>query len=170
MLFNYAYSYQFSDYSTTLEPYVYNYSNDWLDFCYWNDIVHEPGRSLENKTTELLGTCKCEAATAPSAPAQPTSRFAAPVSDTTVAKARIDSVPKKTREDSAYCMRFWQEWARNRLQAANLRVPPFSELDKQGLQYWLSRFILEIRTKKRHRVCSKHTASHCVWNYATLAS
>ncbi len=73
------------------------------------DLVHEPGRSLENTTTELLGMCKYEAATAPSAPAQPTSRFAAPVSDTTVAKARIDSVPKKTREDSAYCVRLWQE-------------------------------------------------------------
>ena len=31
---------------------------------------------------------------------------------------------------------------------SNVEIPPLAELDKQGLQYWLSRFLMEIRTKK----------------------
>ena len=31
---------------------------------------------------------------------------------------------------------------------ASVEVPPLSQLDKQGLKYWLSRFVMEIRTKK----------------------
>ena len=31
---------------------------------------------------------------------------------------------------------------------SNVEIPPLAELDKQGLQYCVSRFLMEIRTKK----------------------
>ncbi len=38
-------------------------------------------------------------------------RYAPPRTDEAVTKARAESVPKKTREDTAYCMKLWQDWA-----------------------------------------------------------
>ena len=81
--------------------------------------------------------------------AQPASgRYAKPVTDDEVTKARYESVPKKTRDDSAYCVRLWEDWAKNRQKVVSVEVPPLSQLDKQGLKYWLSRFVMEVRTKK----------------------
>ena len=31
---------------------------------------------------------------------------------------------------------------------SNVEIPPLAELDKKGLQYWLSLFLMGIRTKK----------------------
>ena len=81
--------------------------------------------------------------------AQPASgRYAKPVTDDEVTKARYESVPKKTRDDSAYCVRLWEDWAKNRQKVVSVEVPPLSQLDKQGLKYWLSPFVMEVRTKK----------------------
>ena len=105
----------------------------------------DPRRSLENAVEALLSTSGHKQDQKPeTVPAQPSSRrYTIPVTDTDVAKARVESVPKKTREDSSYCVK---DWASNRQQ--NVEIPPLAELDKQGLQYWLSRFLMEIRTKK----------------------
>ena len=45
---------------------------------------------------------------------------------------------------------------------ASVEVPPLSQLGKQWLKNWLSRFVMEVRTKK---VCSKLTSSYySLWN------
>jgi hypothetical protein len=101
-------------------------------------------------------------------------RYAIPVTDEEVAKARIESVPKKTREDSEYCIRLWKDWAENRNNLTGAVVPPLMELasDSERLQYWLSRFVMEIRTKKgitynpnslHHLVCGimRHIRKNC---------
>ena len=69
-------------------------------------------------------------------------------------KARYESVPKKTRDDSAYCVRLWEDWVSNRQKVASLEVPPLSQLDKQGLKYWLSRSVMEVRAKKGEKYAS----------------
>ena len=44
----------------------------------------------------------------------PQNRYAPPTTDEAVTKARADSVPKKTRDDTAYCVKLWHDWASNR--------------------------------------------------------
>ena len=71
-------------------------------------------------------------------------RYAIPKTDEEVTKARAESVPKKTRDDTACCVRLWTDWAENRNTQTNVLIPSLMQLDCQGLQYWLTRFILEI--------------------------
>ncbi len=71
-------------------------------------------------------------------------RYAPPRTDEAVTKARAESVPKKTREDTAYCMKLWQDWANNREILTDIVVPSLMELDKKDMQYWLCRFVLEV--------------------------
>ena len=52
---------------------------------------------------------------------------------------------------------------------SNVEIPPLAELDKKGLQYWLSRFLMEIRTKEGAEYAPnllRHNYSF--WNYASL--
>ena len=102
-------------------------------------------------------------------------RYAIPVIDEEVAKARIESVPKKTREDCEYCVRLWKDWAENQNNLTDAVVPPLKELasDSEGLQYWMSRFVMEISTKKEtaynpnslhHLVCgTMRYICDCLW-------
>ena len=77
------------------------------------ELVDTIGRSLEDEDgdstflSDLL--CMCEAVE----PNTKAVRYAIPVTDEVIAKARIESVPKKTREDSEYCVRLWKDWAEN---------------------------------------------------------
>ena len=107
-------------------------------------VLDDPGWGLENVVDELLRMCEQDQKPN-SALAQPASgKYAKPVTDDEVTKARYKSVPKKTRDDSAYCVRLWEDWAKNRQKMASVEVPPLSQLDKQGLKYWLSRFVMEV--------------------------
>ena len=72
------------------------------------DLV-DPGWGLENVVDELLRMCEQDQKPNP-ALAQPASgRYAKPVTNDEVTKARYESVPKKTRDDSSYCMRLWED-------------------------------------------------------------
>ena len=66
------------------------------------------------------------------------------MSDTDVVKARQQAVPKRTREDTAYCNRVWEGWAKSRMQYG-VQVQPLMSMDTLTLQYWLTDFILEVR-------------------------
>ena len=75
------------------------------------------------------------------------SRFAQPKSEAEIDKAHEESIPKKTREDTAYCVRLWETWAESRSLNTGNQVPPLAQMDTRELQYWLSRFIHEARKK-----------------------
>ena len=104
------------------------------------ELVDAIGQSLEDEDgdstflSDLLRMCK---AVEPDTKAV---RYAIPVTDEEVIKARIESAPKKTREDSEYCVRLWKDWAENRNNLTDAVVPPLKELasDSEGLQYWMS--------------------------------
>lgn len=101
------------------------------------------------------------------------SRYALPKTDEEIKRAREESVPKTTRTDTAYCIRLWNDWAENRNKHTNETVPPFDQLHDKGiLQCWLTRFILEVRSKKgteytpntlHHIVCGimRHLRQNC---------
>ena len=72
------------------------------------------------------------------------SRFAAPKTNEEVTEARQNAIPKKTRQDTDYCVRAWEAWRGNRnLQGSP--VPTLEDMDSQNLSYWLIRFVLEVR-------------------------
>ena len=64
-------------------------------------------------------------------------------------KAHKESIPKKAREDNAYCVRLWGTWAEStcRSQNTGVQITPLAMLDAQQLQYWLCRLIHEARKK-----------------------
>ena len=73
--------------------------------------------------------------------------FASPVSDEYIRQARLETVPKKTREDTKYCVNLWEEWRTYRLEHCSVSIPPMLELNNADLQFWLTRFIIEVRKK-----------------------
>ena len=77
-------------------------------------------------------------------PAKPQQRFAPAVSDLDVVKAHEQVIPKRTREDTAYCIRVWDEWTKCRLEHG-AQIQPLMTMDTSTLQHWLTYFILEVR-------------------------
>ena len=80
-------------------------------------------------------------------PAPPPPRFAALVNDEEIQKRRTESVPKNTAQDTLYCTRVWQEWGNHHGTAHSTAIPPLSAITPAQLQYWLTRFVLEVRKK-----------------------
>ena len=76
-------------------------------------------------------------------------RFAVPKTEEEVKQARKARVPKKTQIDTRYCTKIWKTWSEYRNSVVkNEQVPEdISTLDGDKLQYWLSRFVLEVRKK-----------------------
>ena len=70
-----------------------------------------------------------------------------PKSDNEVTEARKAGVPAKTRIDTDWCFSIWEEWQNYRSETTKTPIPPILLLDKAGLNYWLSRFILEVKKK-----------------------
>ena len=76
-------------------------------------------------------------------------RFAVPKTEKEVTEARKASVPKKTQTDTKYCMRLWNEWKMHQNIAAPTQSVPddITEMSCEALQYWMCRFVLEVRKK-----------------------
>lgn len=77
------------------------------------------------------------------------SRFANPKSDKEVNEMHATAIPKKTKEDTEYCMRIWNAWWKQRItemQDEQLIIPPdILQMNKEMLQHWLTLFVLEVR-------------------------
>ena len=56
-------------------------------------------------------------------------------------------MPKKTLEDIKYCTNLWSEWQRHRQETLGDSIPNLTELNRRELQYWLTRFVLEVRKR-----------------------
>lgn len=72
------------------------------------------------------------------------SRFATPKINKEVVKARLQAVPKKTRQDTEYCVRVWDAWRTNR-NVHGPAVPSLLDMEQATLACWLTRFVLEMR-------------------------
>ena len=72
--------------------------------------------------------------------------FAKVVTDQEVEEARAKGVPQKTQQDTKYCYGLWESWVEYRVQENGDNIGKIQELGKQELQYWLTRFILEVQT------------------------
>ena len=76
-----------------------------------------------------------------------TSQFASPKTDAEVASKRKKGIPKKTLEDTKYCLNLWEEWRKYCQQTTGDAIAPLSEMTQEEVQHWLTRFILEVRKK-----------------------
>ena len=75
-------------------------------------------------------------------------RFANPTTKEDLAAARISSVPKKTQDDMAYCMRIWNQWKSYRLElGVSTENTPITTLSKSSLDEEMSHFVLEVRKR-----------------------
>ena len=70
------------------------------------------------------------------------------------------AVPKRTMQDTQYCVRQWEAWRDHRNLSGPV-VPPLQDMDMRTLAHWLTRFILEVivcgimrhlRTTSRHEI------------------
>ncbi len=85
----------------------------------------------------------------PSQP-HPNQRFTAPKSDSEVKAAKENAVPKSTAKSTSWAVNIWREWRSHRMQAcgSHLACPPHLLLCRDHeLDYWLTRFILEVTRK-----------------------
>ena len=73
------------------------------------------------------------------------SRFAAPMTKESIQEARKMAIPKRTRQDTEYCVRVWEAWRKHRNDNLDSSVPCLLEMETQEMSHWMTRFALEIR-------------------------
>ena len=90
------------------------------------------------------------------------SRFATPVSDNEILRRRDSAIPQKTAQDTRFCTNVWQEWSDYHQKCHSSNIPQLNCISASDLQYWLTRFVLEIRKRDGseyppqtlHHICS----------------
>ena len=77
--------------------------------------------------------------------------YASPKGKATVQSARVASTPTKTKEQTEWAVKVWKEWALSRNTRFLSDKQPFSttfcELTVSEMDFWLSRFVLEVRKR-----------------------
>ena len=82
--------------------------------------------------SKSLMTCglenKCAGALSKSSHSTVAKHFAAPKTKEEIKKAWIESIPKKTQEDTAHCVRLLLSWSKYRAATTGIPVPPLAVL------------------------------------------
>ena len=91
-------------------------------------------------------------------PTASTRRFAPLKSDEELQRARERAVPKKTKQDTKFCINIWDEWSKH---ITGTRILPLTEMTNAEMQYRLSQFIGEVR-KRDGSVYPPNTLHHIV--------
>ena len=73
--------------------------------------------------------------------------FATPKTEEEIAKSRMESVPKRTRQDTEYCVRLWHIWSKYRCATTDESVPPLLEMDAQALQFRMNAEMKRLQAK-----------------------
>ena len=74
-------------------------------------------------------------------------RFAQNVTDEEIEHARERAVPAKTVADTKYCIGLFEAWRKHRMETTNSDIPTMTDMTTHEMQYWLTRFVLEVRKK-----------------------
>ena len=75
------------------------------------------------------------------------SRFAAPKTARDILEARRQGVPKKTQQDTSYCVRVWEQWRNYRKETCGNIILALTDIIPSNLQHWLNYFVLKVRKK-----------------------
>ena len=118
-----------------------------------------PPAFIKNEHVDGCGLCVQQPATKEGIANQ---QFVQPKSEEELTRACLESIPKKTRKDTEYCVRLWNAWAENRKLNTRVTVPISEDLGiADTLQHWLCHFVTEIR-KKNGLEYSRNTLHHVV--------
>ena len=74
-------------------------------------------------------------------------RFAKPTTEEEIIAMRKRAIPEKTVKDTKYCVSVWEEWCKHREETTSCTIPSLNSITLSDLQFWLVRFILEVRKK-----------------------
>ena len=88
---------------------------------------------------------------------QGSTRFGAPVTFAAVEDTRKAGVPQKTKAQTSWSSRVWSSWAKERkklpaadsLEANYDLREDFTSMSIESLQYWLPKFVLEVRRQDK---------------------
>ena len=107
-----------------------------------------PGPTPISVIPALTATqCQTSSTPNPSAHSASAGRFAQPKTDQEIQEARKKGIPKKTLQDTHYCVKVWEEWCSYCRQNYRDTIPPLQSIEASQLQHWLTRFVLETRKK-----------------------
>ena len=70
-----------------------------------------------------------------------------PKTDEEIQFARERAIPVKTVADTKYCIGLFEEWRKHRIDTTAVNIPIIINMTKEQMQYWLVRFVLEVRKK-----------------------
>ena len=73
--------------------------------------------------------------------------FAPAKTDKEVKSARTQGIPKRTQDDTKYCVSLWNAWKSYRKETTGDIIEDITELSISALNHWLTSFILEVRKK-----------------------
>ena len=94
-------------------------------------------------------------------PATSSSCFGKPKTDEEIQLHRQKALPAKTVTDTKYCIGQFEAWRKHRMETALVSIPTITGMTKEEMQYWLIRFVLEVR-KKSGDVYPPNTLHHIV--------
>ena len=98
-------------------------------------------------------------------------RFGVPVSSVAVEQSRKSGIPSKTRSQTMWCCRVWGAWVKDRklLPEADMEEvhhdlsEDVSKMSIESLQFWLPKFVLEVRRTDPAALSSRHIVCHLYW-------
>ena len=96
------------------------------------------------------------------------------MSEKEIVLARVQRIPKKTQQDTKYCVGLWEAWeawSDYRWKTTEASIPAITDLSPTDLQYSMTKFLLEVRKKNGaeyppnslHHICSG-LMHHLKWN------
>ena len=88
-------------------------------------------------------------------------RFAPPKTTEEIVRAREKGIPKRTQQDTKYCVNIWDEWREYRRRSTGIVIAPLQQLPPHQLNEFLTMFVLEAR-KKTGEVYPPNTLHHIV--------
>ena len=77
-----------------------------------------------------------------------TERFTKPVTESDILEKIDKHIPRSTKNSTAWAVRLWDSWKGNRVERGYEIPPDLDEIYNKDLNFWLARFIVEVRTKK----------------------
>ncbi|XP_061170286.1 uncharacterized protein LOC133179581 [Saccostrea echinata] len=94
----------------------------------------------------------------PSETPEPQGRFARPITDKEIKLLMEDQECKNTKSNTRWALGVWRKWReeRNKLSSNTGEfIPEFSAMDATCMDYWLQRFVVEVRNQKGNEYTPK---------------
>ena len=88
-------------------------------------------------------------------------RFAKPVSDEEIRSHIATAIPRSTAKTKSWAVRLWNLWAQSRAMEDGATPPPLDQITNDSLNFWLSRFVMEIRNEQGEEYQSGTLYSVC---------